>query len=87
MDRDALKAELKQLVVEALKLDDVRPEEIDDAAPLFGEGLGLDSIDALELAVALERRYKVPIPDEEVGKRAFRSIEALAAFLEERRSS
>src|SRR5207244_3867486 len=62
-----LKAELKKLVVDALKLDDVTPDQIDDAAPLFGEGLGLDSIDALELAVAIERRFKVSIPDEEVG--------------------
>jgi acyl carrier protein len=86
VDRAALKVELKRLLVEALKLDDVQPEEIADEAPLFGEGLGLDSIDALELAVALERRYKVAIPDEEVGKRAFRSIETLAAFIAERQT-
>jgi acyl carrier protein len=87
MDRQALKQELKRLVVETLKLDDVQPEEIGDADPLFGEGLGLDSIDALELAVALERRYQVAIPDEAVGKTAFRSIEALAAFIAERRAA
>ena len=79
-----LKQELKKLLVEALKLDDVTPEQIDDAAPLFGEGLGLDSIDALELAVAIERRFKVSIPDEEVGKQAFRSIDALAAYVSAR---
>lgn len=76
-----LKLELKKLLVDALKLDDVTPEQIDDAAPLFGEGLGLDSIDALELAVAIERRFKVSIPDEEVGKQAFKSIDALAAYV------
>jgi acyl carrier protein len=76
-----LKQELKKLLVDALKLDDVTPEQIEDAAPLFGEGLGLDSIDALELAVAIERRFKVSIPDEEVGKRAFKSIDALAAYV------
>jgi len=76
-----LKQELKRLLVDALKLDDVKPEDIDDAAPLFGEGLGLDSIDALELAVAVERRFKVSIPDEEVGKQAFRSIDALAEYV------
>ena len=73
--------ELKKLLVDALKLDDVTPEQIQDAAPLFGEGLGLDSIDALELAVAIERRFKVSIPDEEVGKKAFRSIDTLAEYV------
>lgn len=76
-----LKMELKKLLVDALKLDDVTPEQIEDAAPLFGEGLGLDSIDALELAVAIERRFKVSIPDEEVGKKAFRSIDTLAEYV------
>src|SRR5262249_37038546 len=76
-----LKMELKKLLVDALKLDDVTPEQIQDAAPLFGEGLGLDSIDALELAVAIERRFKVSIPDEEVGKKAFRSIDTLAEYV------
>ena len=80
-----LKMELKKLLVDALKLDDVTPEQIDDAAPLFGEGLGLDSIDALELAVAIERRFHVSIPDEEVGKQAFRSIDTLATYVEEQR--
>jgi acyl carrier protein len=76
--------ELKKLLVDALKLDDVTPEQIEDAAPLFGEGLGLDSIDALELAVAIERRFKVSIPDEEVGKKAFRSIDTLAEYVSAR---
>jgi acyl carrier protein len=79
-----LKMELKKLLVDALKLDDVTPEQIEDAAPLFGEGLGLDSIDALELAVAIERRFKVSIPDEEVGKKAFRSIDTLAEYVSAR---
>jgi acyl carrier protein len=79
-----LKLELKKLLVDALKLDDVTPDQIEDAAPLFGEGLGLDSIDALELAVAIERRFKVSIPDEEVGKQAFKSIDALAAYVSAR---
>jgi acyl carrier protein len=81
VDLESLRAELKKLVVDALKLDDVRAEDIEDKAPLFGEGLGLDSIDALELAVAVERRYKVSIPDEHVGKRAFASIDALAEYI------
>lgn len=78
-----LKAELKQLMIETLKLDDVTPEEIEDDQPLFGAGLELDSIDALELTVALEKRYGLAIPDEEVGKRAFASVEALAVFVAE----
>jgi acyl carrier protein len=84
VDRDTLRAELKQLVVEALQLDDVAPETIADEDPLFGEGLGLDSIDALELAVAIERRYRVAIPDETIGKQAFRNIATLADFIQAR---
>ncbi len=76
-----LKLELKQLLISTLKLEDVTPESIEDAAPLFGAGLGLDSIDALELAVALERRYRISIPDESVAKKAFGSIDALASFV------
>ena len=82
-----LKHELKELVITTLSLEDVTPETIDDAAPLFGAGLGLDSIDALELAVALERRYKISIPDEEVARKAFASIDALAAFVERARAA
>ena len=76
-----LKLELKQLLIATLKLDDVTPDAIEDAAPLFGGGLGLDSIDALELAVALERRYHISIPDENVAKQVFASVDALAAFI------
>jgi acyl carrier protein len=82
-----LKRELKELLIRTLSLEDVTPETIDDAAPLFGAGLGLDSIDALELAVALERHFKIAIPDEEVARRAFASIDALAAFIESARSA
>ena len=82
---DALKFELKNLIIETLKLEDVTVEEIADEEPLFRDGLGLDSIDALELTVALEKRYKLSIPDEAVGKQAFASINTLAAFVAERR--
>jgi acyl carrier protein len=81
MERDELKRRLKLLLIEGLKLDDKRPEDIDDAAPIFVEGLGLDSIDALELVVLIEEHFRVTIPDEEVGKEAFASIDALADFL------
>jgi acyl carrier protein len=78
-----LRSELKELIITALNLEGVTPDQIVDDAPLFQEGLGLDSIDALELAVAIERRYRVTIPDEAVGKRAFSSVNALAAYLAE----
>ena len=80
-----LKHELKQLIIDALKLEDVTATDIADDQPLFREGLGLDSIDALELTVALERRYRLSIPDEDAGKKAFASIDALAAFVAQSR--
>ena len=81
MDRNELKMQLKHLLVEGLKLDGVRPESIRDAEPIFVEGLGLDSIDALELVVLVEEKFHVVIPDEEVGKLAFASIDALADYI------
>ena len=72
---------IKRLLVEKLHLDGLTPEKIDDEMPLFGEGLGLDSIDALELVVLVEENFRVSIPDEEVGKTAFASIDALADFI------
>ena len=81
MERDQLKQRLKVLIVDGLKLEDKRPEDIDDTAPIFVEGLGLDSIDALELVVLVEDNFRVTIPDEDVGKRAFASIDALTDFI------
>jgi len=75
--------ELKNLIINTLKLEDVTPGDIEDDAPLFGEGLGLDSIDALELVVALEKTYGVFIPDSEVGKKVFRSVNTLAEFVKQ----
>ena len=72
---------LKRLVVESLKLDGLDPESIGDDQPLFGGALGLDSVDALELVVALEREFGVTVPSEEVGSDAFRSVRALAEWL------
>ncbi len=71
---------LKRLIVERLKLN-IKPEDIGDDSPLFGEGLGLDSIDALELVVGLEQEFGVQVPDEAVGREAFASINALAGFV------
>jgi acyl carrier protein len=82
---DDLRNEIKELIISSLNLEDMTPEQIADDAPLFQEGLGLDSIDALELAVAIERKFKVTIPDEQVGKKAFSSVAALAAYVAEHR--
>jgi acyl carrier protein len=80
-NREKLKERLKVLLIEGLKLEDKRPDDIDDAAPIFVDGLGLDSIDALELVVLIEEHFHVTIPDEEVGQVAFASIDALADFI------
>jgi acyl carrier protein len=84
MDRDTLAAEVKQLLVTGLRLDRP-PSDIPDDSAIFGDGLGLDSIDALELVVLVEDRFRVSIPDEEVGKRAFASVRALVDFIAEER--
>jgi acyl carrier protein len=80
---DGLVLELKKLIIATLKLEEVNPEDIEDDGQLFGTGLGLDSIDALELVVALEKKYGVAIPDSEVGERVFRSVNTLAQFVRE----
>src|SRR4051794_4414350 len=80
---DALRKDIKELIITSLNLEGVTPEQIVDDAPLFQEGLGLDSIDALELAVAIERKYRVTIPDEAVGKKVFSSVTALASYVSE----
>jgi len=80
-----LNSELKKLIVTELHLDGTDPSGISDSAPLFGDGLGLDSLDALQLAVAIEDRFGVRINDESEGKKAFASVATLAAFIETRR--
>jgi len=77
--------ELKSKIIESLKLQDVSPDKIADDDPLFGAGLGLDSIDALELVVMLEKNYGIVIKDIEEGRPAFRSVRALADFINARR--
>jgi acyl carrier protein len=81
MDRDEIKRSLKRLLIDGLRLQDLRPDDIEDAGPIFVEGLGLDSVDALELVVLIEEKFNIQIPDEDVGKRAFASIEALTDFV------
>ena len=78
---EMLKPQIKEAIVRSLRLT-MSPSEIEDAIPLFGEGLGLDSIDALELVLELERTFGVRIKDEEVGNRVLRSVNSIAEFIE-----
>ena len=71
------------MIIETLRLEDITPGDIDNKASLFREGLGLDSIDALELVVAIEKIFNIIIEDEDVGKKAFASINALAVFIQD----
>jgi len=80
---DELIAKLKEQVIEQLNLEDINPEDIDEKDPLFGDGLGLDSIDALELIVLLEREYGIKIEDPSEGKKIFASIETMAKYITE----
>ena len=78
MDREELKRNLKQQIVKQLNLEEVKPESIADDAPLFGDGLGLDSIDALELIVLLDRHYGIKITDPKDGRTIFTSVNTMA---------
>ena len=78
--------EIKQMIIEVLQLEDVMPADIDADAPLFGEGLGLDSIDALELGVAIHKRYGVTLPaDSDDTRRHFASVRALGLLISSNR--
>ena len=80
--------ELKQLIIASLDLEDITPDEIDAKAPLFGEGLGLDSIDALELGVAIQKRYQIKLDAAAADTRQhFHSVENLAKFIESQRKA
>jgi acyl carrier protein len=84
--QDSLEDQLKTLIVETLALEDVRPSEIETDAPLFVEGLGLDSIDALELAMALHEKFGVKTaPDDERNRQIFHSVKSLADFIREQK--
>ena len=79
---EALEAEIKDLIITSMSLEDIGPDDIDASAPLFNEGLGLDSIDALELGLALQKRYGVTLSaDSEDTRRHFASVQSLAAFV------
>jgi len=78
---EELITEVKKLIIERLKLEEITVKDIITDAPLFGEGLGLDSIDALELVIGLEKEYGVSIPDAEVGKKVFQSVRTIAQYI------
>jgi acyl carrier protein len=82
---DSNNTPLKQQIISALNLQGMKPEDIDDNAPLFGEGLGLDSIDSLELMVMLERSYGIKITDAREGRKILSSVQAMAEYIEQHR--
>jgi acyl carrier protein len=82
----ALKQELKEKIIDILNLEDIKLEEINDNDPLFGDGLGLDSIDALELIVMLDKDYGIKLVDPKEGKAIFQSVETMSAYITENRT-
>jgi acyl carrier protein len=81
-----LKSQIKRALIEELDLRGKSEGDIDDAAPLFGEGLGLDSLDALQLAMAIEERFGVVVPEGDAGRAVFASVDAIAAYVVQVRS-
>ncbi|HKO77257.1 MAG TPA: phosphopantetheine-binding protein [Flavobacterium sp.] len=79
---EALKQELKSKIIEVLNLEDIAVADINDDDALFGDGLGLDSIDALELIVMLDKDYGIKLVDPKEGKTIFKSIETMAAYID-----
>ncbi|MBL7718663.1 MAG: acyl carrier protein [Flavipsychrobacter sp.] len=80
-----LKVTLKQQIIEALNLQGMTPADIDDNAPLFGDGLGLDSIDSLEMMVLLERNYGIKIEDAREGRKVLESVQSMAEYIQQHR--
>lgn len=83
---EALKQELKEKIINVLNLEDITPADINDGDALFGDGLGLDSIDALELIVMLDKDYGIKLSDPKEGKAIFQSIETMATYITENRT-
>lgn len=86
MENTELKEKLKAQVIQFLNLTDLTPADIEDSTPFFGEGLGLDSIDSLELIVLLKREYGITIKDPKEGRKAFSDIASLAEYVEKHRT-
>lgn len=78
--------QVKQMIIDSLRIEGMSADEIDTDAPLFGEGLGLDSIDALQLVVAMEKEFGVVVPDAATGSTVFVSVRSMAGYIEEHRS-
>ena len=74
---------VKQMIIESLRIEGMTPDEIETDAPLFGEGLGLDSIDALQLVVAMEKDFGVVVPDAATGTKVFASVRSMADYIVE----
>jgi acyl carrier protein len=83
---DELKRQLKQQIIEVLSLEEIAPEDIVDSEPLFGEGLGLDSIDALELIVLMEKNYGIRLNNPAEGKAIFASLDTMADYIAQHRT-
>jgi acyl carrier protein len=81
MDKAALVSEIKELIIRELNLEGKTPAEVDEGAPLFGAGLGLDSLDALQLAMAIEEKYQVKLPEGDEVRPIFGSVLSLADFV------
>ncbi len=79
------KKKIKEILIEDLKIQGITPDEIKDTDPLFGDGLGLDSLDAVELVVLIQKYFDVQIADMEEGEKAFESVECLAKFILEKK--
>ena len=86
MEKEDLKLQLKQQIIKYLNLLDTKPEDIQDDAPLFGEGLGLDSIDSFELIVMLNREYGIDIKDPKQGRNILVDVNTMAAYIEQHRT-
>ena len=77
---------LKEEIIDVLNLEGMKPEDIDENAPLFGEGLGLDSIDALELIVLMEKNYGIKLKSANEGKEIFKSVRVMAEYISEHKT-
>jgi len=84
-EMEELVLELKKEIIEALNLEGITPDDIDADAPLFGSGLGLDSIDALELIVLIDKKYGIKLQNPQEGKEVFKSVNVMAKFVSENR--